>query len=526
MSILRAKIKGLHWSQWLSLLSLAVLFVALRWNNYDAPLIRDEGEYAYAAQLLIQGVAPYQHAFIQKPPGVIYSYALANLFLPQHFWSVRLLAYLFVALATALLGLIARWEFGEGFALPAMWLMTPMILMPGIDQYSVNTEMFMLLPLMGTVAIYSYSHRLGCKKGCRFTAGFLAAVTLLYKYTALPIVTFVFIVWLFETYRSSGKIMRVLAALVFFSAGGILAFALELGYFAIHGAIREFWECTVTFNHYYVTSGTFTTANLWSRLEMFWNAWWILFLIPCAILLQPRPRLWFWVGIFLCTIFAIGGAGYLQYYIPMMPFWALLSAVGIRALTSKISRWSPKATPYASRVITAIVVLLVIRPDMTWMLSSREQFAENKMLGAFPFIEARLVGDKVAQLSSSNDFVFVAGSEPEILVYAQRFSPTRFITSYALMIPTPVASRYQHEAIGDLEQNPPKIIVFPQSGYSWMRQSNTPPDFVNFLGSFLAQHYERVGGYVKSDAESGYWATTLSLDEFRNCSLVVYKFKQ
>jgi 4-amino-4-deoxy-L-arabinose transferase-like glycosyltransferase len=524
--IIKREIHNLRWSHWLSFLGLAALFAALRWNNYDAPLIRDEGEYAYAAQLLLQGATPYQHAFIQKPPGVIYSYALADLFLPQHFWSVRLLAYLFVALATVLLGFIARWEFGKGFALPAMWLMTPMILMPGIDQYNVNTEMFMLLPLLATVAVCSYNRRHGHKNGHWFAAGFFAAVTLLYKYTALPIVAFVFLTWLFETYRSSRKITGVLKALTLFIAGGISASVLELGYFAMHGAIREFWECTITFNHYYVASGTFTPANLWSRLEMFWHAWWVLFLIPCAILLQPRRRVRFWVGIFLCSIVAIGGAGYLQYYIPMMPFWALLSAVGIRTLASKISSWKPKAAPYVANVFTAIAVLLVIRPDAPWMFMSRQQFSENKMLGVFPFIEAKLVGDKVAELSSSNDFVFVAGSEPEILVYAQRFSPTRFITSYALMIPTSVAARYQHEAIGDLEQNPPKIIVFPQSGYSWMRQSNTPPDFVNFLGSFLAQHYERVCGYVKSDAQNGYWATSLSLDEFRNCSLVVYKFKQ
>ena len=524
--IIKREIQNLHWGHWLSFVGLAALFVALRWNNYDAPLIRDEGEYAYAAQLLIQGVTPYQHAFIQKPPGVIYSYALANIFLPEHFWSPRLLAYLFVALATALLGLIARWEFGEGYALPAMWLMTPMVLMPGIDQYSVNTEMFMLLPLLGTVAVYSYSRAHGCKRGCRFIAGFLGAVTLLYKYTALPIVAFVFFAWLIDTYRLNRKAMEVLKALAFFVAGGIFAAALELGYFAMHGAIREFWECTVAFNHYYLASGTFTAANLWSRLQMFWNTWWILFLITCAILLQPRPRLWFWIGIFLCAIIAIGGAGYLQYYIPIMPFWALLSAVGTRALAAKISTRAPRLASSAANTITAIVVLLVIQPDMLWMFRTKEQFAEKKMLGVFPFIEARLVGGKVAELSSPNDFVFVAGSEPEILVYAQRFSPSRFITSYALMIPTPVALRYQHEAIGDLQANPPKIIVFPQSGYSWMRQSNTPPDFVNFLGGFLAQHYERVGGYVKSDDQNGYWATTLNLDQFRNCSLVVYKFKQ
>src|SRR5580693_2544324 len=118
-STIQRKIRDLHWSQWLSLFGLAVLFVALRWNNFNAPLIDDEGEFDYSARLLVQGIAPYQHAFIQKPPGVVYSYAFANLLLPQYFWAPRLLAYLFVALATVLLGWIARLEFGEGVALPA-----------------------------------------------------------------------------------------------------------------------------------------------------------------------------------------------------------------------------------------------------------------------------------------------------------------------------------------------------------------------------------------------------------------------
>src|SRR5580692_4319401 len=228
MSNLRAKIRGSPWSQWLGFFGLAVLFVALRWNNFNAPLIRDEGEYAYAAQLLIRGVAPYQHAFIQKPPGIVYSYALANLFLPQYFWSPRLLAYLFVALATALLAFIASLEFGKGFALPVMWLMTPMILLPAIDQYDVNTEMFMMLPLLATVAVYCYSRRQGNKKGHWFAAGFLAAVTLLYKYTAAPILAFVFIVWIGEMCVSRQKAGLIFKALVFATAGGILAGMLEL----------------------------------------------------------------------------------------------------------------------------------------------------------------------------------------------------------------------------------------------------------------------------------------------------------
>jgi hypothetical protein len=76
-----------------------------------------------------------------------------------------------------------------------------------------------------------------------------------------------------------------------------------------------------------------------------------------------------------------------------------------------------------------------------------------------------------------------------------------------------------------LEAQPPKLIVFPQSGYSWLQHSNTPPDLINFMGKFLSQSYQLVGGYVKSDGQKGYWSIALSRDEFRNCSLVLYKLK-
>ena len=53
---------------WLGALGVCALLVALRWNSLDAPLVRDEGEYAYSAQLLKAGRFPYEHAFLPKPP--------------------------------------------------------------------------------------------------------------------------------------------------------------------------------------------------------------------------------------------------------------------------------------------------------------------------------------------------------------------------------------------------------------------------------------------------------------------------
>src|SRR3954453_9350509 len=49
---------------------------ALRFHLRNIPLERDEGEYAYAGQLMLQGIPPYQLAYNMKFPGVYAAYAL------------------------------------------------------------------------------------------------------------------------------------------------------------------------------------------------------------------------------------------------------------------------------------------------------------------------------------------------------------------------------------------------------------------------------------------------------------------
>lgn len=47
----------------------------IRWRLLGMPLERDEGEYAYAGQLLLDGIPPYQLAYNMKFPGVYFAYA-------------------------------------------------------------------------------------------------------------------------------------------------------------------------------------------------------------------------------------------------------------------------------------------------------------------------------------------------------------------------------------------------------------------------------------------------------------------
>ena len=60
---------------WMVTLAIVALTAALRLPLLDVPLDRDEGEYAYTATRMLQGVPPYADAYTLKTPGVHAAYA-------------------------------------------------------------------------------------------------------------------------------------------------------------------------------------------------------------------------------------------------------------------------------------------------------------------------------------------------------------------------------------------------------------------------------------------------------------------
>src|ERR1022692_380396 len=60
---------------WLFVLAVLLFVGFIRVRLLDMPLDRDEGEYAYAGQLILQGIPPYELAYNMKLPGTYYAYA-------------------------------------------------------------------------------------------------------------------------------------------------------------------------------------------------------------------------------------------------------------------------------------------------------------------------------------------------------------------------------------------------------------------------------------------------------------------
>jgi hypothetical protein len=508
---------------WLGWGGLALLFVLLRWNNFNIPLTRDEGEYGYAAQLLLSGRLPYEDSFLQKPPMVAYSYALAGVLAPRAYWFPRVLAALCAALATALLGYSARREFGPGVALPAMWLLTPMLLQPRIGQFSANTETFELLPLMGVVAVYVHSRHANSSggRGPWLAVGGLATLAVCYKYTVLPLLLLVFAVWTIEEWRGKGFRTAAARCLLALLAGTLTAAAV-LGVFLAHDGGKKLWECTVVFNRAYVATSHFGLHGLWGVLQRFLRFWWILFIVPWCLLFGREPRVWFWAALFFMAWLAAAGSALGHYYTAVMPFWALLTAVALRRLAGWLRAKFRFDLPACA--LTAIVVGLVLWSDVPTMIRTPTQVAEQKLGPYGTFIGAPEVAGNLARLVPPNEYVYVAGSEPQILCYARRFSSTRFDIAYPLTLPTPLAGKYQAEAMADLRRRPPAAIVLAQSGSTWLRRPDTPPEFFQFLGALLDEQYEPVGGWL-ADGPSGRWQEGINREQATRYPLILFKRK-
>ena len=277
----------------------------------------------------------------------------------------------------------------------------------------------------------------------------------------------------------------------------------------------------MTFNRHYAASDNFSWLGLSLKLKGFWSAWWILFLLAGVSFLKPRPRLWFWSGAWLSAWVATGASYYGQYYILMMPFWALLAVAGIQALSEIIACRSTFLLGQIKVALSALTVVLVLLPDAVWLTLPRKTFAAEKLARGSVFLESPVVARRVAELSLLDDRVWVAASEPQILCYAHRQSATRFVTVYALVIPSPMRERYQADAIREVQEHPPKLDVWARS---WLQEEPQPSKYLLFLNQTISQDYQRVGGYVL-EGDKSRWVEPLTDADAAAASVILYTRK-
>ncbi|MFH1129665.1 MAG: glycosyltransferase family 39 protein [Patescibacteria group bacterium] len=494
------------------------LFVLLFWNSFSAPFERDEGEYAYSAWLLRSGGTPYQDSFLQKPPLIIYTYWLGQMISPLAVWPPRALAAIFVFLTSILIYLIATKEWGKIVGTFSAFLFLPLISFPPLSPFAANTEKFMILPIVALLALFVY-YKNSRKSWPYILAGLFSALAIFYKPICLPVILFIIIFWLFKLYRSvvPRKLFIIAKPILLIGMTAIVvAIVLLVPFFKVW---HNFFQEVFIFNLSYVNAFVNPLANFGGYLLTFLHYWWILlFLLIGLLFKRPKNILYYFVLLFvlLLTVFSTpSGLGH--YYLILMPFLALFCGA---SFGSFLESSTGKQKALTTIIILPIVLLIMLSPFQKQFFMSPQKLSEWVYGTVNPFGESQEVASHLAKITNVNDFVFVAGSEPQIYYYAQRKSPTRFVITYPFNLPTPYKEQYQTEAMNDLEKNLPQAIVVSQRNLSGLWYQGSPEIFIKYLTDLTSKNYQVVGGYVW-DNMGGHWQEPISTELIQNASLLL-----
>ena len=485
----------------LAVLVVLALVAAVRWRLLDIPLERDEGEYAYAGQLILQGVPPYLQAYNMKFPGTYYAYALAMACFGETPRGIRLglllvnagTALLLFALGRRLLG-----AFGGAIAAIAFALLT-------LDLWSLSlfahATHFVLLPAMAGLYLLARAPA-ERRMPWLLAAGALLGLAVLMKQHAFafPLLGALLLV-LERGERGWRGALRDVAAL---AAGAAVPLVVLGAVLAAQGVLGRFWFWTFAYAHAYVNR--MPASGLWTDL-------------PRSLGDASQATRWLWLagGAGLVALWAdrwaarargwltaLPAAAFLaicpgfffrpHYFILMLPAVALLAGVAVVSAARLLERAVPaRVARSAAAVLFAVAAVAVVAGPRGILRAPAPRQMLQSRYGSCPFAEAEEVARFIAAHSRPGDRIAVLGSEPEIYFYARRRSATGYLYMYPLIEDHPLAARMRDEMRSEIEAARPAYVVFVQESSTWNLTPASDLSILRWASRYVADRYRLVG---------------------------------
>ena len=490
--------------------------VAVTWARIrllGLPLERDEGEYAYTGQLLLQGIPPYKLAYSMKFPGTAASYALLMSIFGDTTTGIHLGLIVINLVTVGLIFFLGRYLLSELAGLAAAAAYGVISLMPYVLAQAAHATHFVVLPaIAGTSvllrALDRQSRILILASGCLF------GLALLMKQPGLFFVLFG-IVYLFSRGRSEHVKLRqsALRSLIFLLGVTVPLLVTCLLLWNV-GVFEQFWFWTIKYAGQYgsqvsIADGLRIFANnLPNAVGTAWPIWGIAAsgLVMCMVNRTLRTRAVFLTTFAFFSILAVCPGFYFRphYFILVLPAVSLLAGVAVTAALDTI-RFGAQNFRF--------VVLLLFGFALAWPIWAEADFfferplAEaNRMVnGTNPFPESIKIGEYIRAQSSVSDTIAVLGSEPQIYFYSRRHSATGYIYTYGLMEPQPYAHQMQQEMMREIETAHPKFLVMVVVNKSWLAGRDSDQSILRWADAYCDANYEEVGLINISDRGTDYY---------------------
>lgn len=493
-----APVRSRAWT-WLAVSVVIAVAAAIRLRLLDVPLDRDEGEYAYFGQLLLQGVPPYAAAYNFKLPGIYAVYAVIIAALGQTPTAVHVGLLLANGLAIGLMFLVGRRLIGSLGGVVAAAAYATLTLSPRLLSSAAYAEHFVVLPvLLGVLTLARAGAR--PRAAALFGAGVLFGAAFIVKQSGGVFALFGLVCALNGAPGGARRRLASGAALVAGAAAPYAALCLLL---LLAGTFGSFWFWTFTYAYHYGTGESLRqgATNLWTALGLILPTCYLAVALSAlglsAVVWDPVTRSRFKpIGLLLlCGVVATSAGLYFrhQYFILLLPAVALLAGFAVDAVTRRPALVAAPALRAAvAIVLTAVPLLHLVYLERGILFVGTTRQVGRALYGMNPFPEAIEIGKYLKERTAAHDRIAVVGSEPEIYFYAQRRGATGYVYTYPMMDPQPYAVSMQREMIREIEASDPRFVVFVRFWYSWLPRPESDQTIFRWFEDYQ-QRFDRVG---------------------------------
>jgi hypothetical protein len=212
------------------------LLLSLQFIPAFNTLLGDKEVYRYVGRVMLKGGVPYRDVFDHKPPLIFFLNYLALLLGGD--WAQWLIDTCLVLLATCLF-----YQLGRKYRLPIPWLL-PLLFNLMIRDFLMCLGMGMTREYTSILLLIFFCVFLGKSRYRHFQLGLLSGlIFFMQQDQVLALVPF-FIYALLpneDTIPVAGRVLRTAAGF------GIIMIPV-VGYFVVHGALKDFWQDAFLFN--------------------------------------------------------------------------------------------------------------------------------------------------------------------------------------------------------------------------------------------------------------------------------------
>jgi hypothetical protein len=218
---------------------------------------------------------------------------------------------------------------------------------------------------------------------------------------------------------------------------------------------------------------------------------------------------------------------YRHYMALVVPSLSLAAGVGAAVLVGRFGNNKISQAVAVIVVILGVSVAPLINDRNYYVLKTPFEIS-RRLFGANPFPESPMIAAYIKDRTTPRDPVLILGSEPQILVLAERPSATRHLFMYQVVGPYRRAPEFQHGVLDEIERNRPRYVVYVKLVESWLADPKTSEAFTRDVLEWLAKNYSveaivRSGDKTSSLLELGHIDDKERVAEIERARVVILK---